>query len=110
MKFYDKHYNPFSTTIETEPRPFMQVAEAQCYHCGKITRFPVKPEFIDWQRIAESYELRLKELMADWDQMNRDVEVLHGENPAAQYIRNRIMAAIQDVMDRMNDDKRESGT
>ena len=109
MKFYDKYSHPFAPNAEM-PRVSMQIAEAQCFHCGKTTRFPVKPEYIDWQRIAESYGLQLKQLMADFDQMNRDVEVLHGDNPAAQYVCNRLAAAIQGVMDRMNDDKRESGT
>lgn len=107
MKFYDKHFKPFSST--TEIGPIMQVAATECFHCGKTIRFPVRPEFIDWERIARSYEKRLKEIMADFEQMNRDVEVLHGENPVAQYMCNRLHLMVEDIMNRMDDHRRESG-
>lgn len=72
-------------------------------------RFPVRPEFIDWERIARSYEKRLKEIMTDFEQMNRDVEVLHSENPVAQYMCNRLRLIVEDVMNRIDDHRRESG-
>lgn len=47
--------------------------------------------------------------MADFEQMNRDVEVLHGENPVAQYMCNRLHLMVEDIMNRMDDHRRESG-
>jgi len=108
MKHYDKFNNPLCIS-NTVPTLGMQVAETQCFHCGKTIRFPVPAAYVDWEKIAESYRKRLEETLQDFSQMSNDVELIHGENPAAQYVTNRLRMIVIEIQNKIQDGKRESG-
>jgi hypothetical protein len=109
MKHYDKFEDPFSTG-PIVPKVSMQVVEMPCYHCGRTTRLPVPTTCIDWEKIAESYRKRLEEMRQSYDQMSRDVEVLHVENPAAEYMANQLRFILFELKSTFNDPNRESGS
>jgi len=108
MQHYDKFDNPLSA-IPTVPKVSMQIVNMDCYHCGMVTRIPVPPAFVDWEKIAESYRKRLEETWLRFEQMSRDVEVMHGENPAAEYMANQLRFALLELRKRLDDPNRESG-
>lgn len=108
MKHYDKFDNPISA-VPSVPRLSMQVVDMPCYHCGRTTRVPVPHTYIDWEKVAESYRKRLEETWQRFDQMGRDVEVMHGENPAAEYIANQLRFALMELRKKLDDPNRESG-
>jgi hypothetical protein len=108
MKHYDKFDNPFSVN-QYVPKVSMQVLDMPCYHCGRTTRIPVPSTYIDWETVAESYRLRLQETWTKFDQMSRDVEIMHGENPAAQYMANQLRFVLLELKKKLDDPRRESG-
>jgi hypothetical protein len=109
MKHYDKFAVIFSPAPSV-PKLSMQVAEMNCYHCGKVTRVPVPATYIDWQTTAESYRKRLEEMCQRFDQMSRDVEVMHGENPVAEYMANQLRFIMMEARKKFDEPNRESGT
>lgn len=108
MKHYDKFDTPFSAAPSV-PKLSMQVVEAECFHCGRITRLPVPRTCIDWEKTAESYRKRLEETWMRFDQMSHDVMVMHGENPAAHYMANELRLLIIKLREKLDDPHRESG-
>jgi rRNA maturation protein Nop10 len=108
MKHCDKFENPLSA-IPSVPKLSMQVVDMPCHHCGRITRVPVPHTYVDWEKVAESYRKRLEETWQCFDQMSRDVEAMHGENPAAEYMANRLRFALMDLRKKLDAPNRESG-
>lgn len=108
-----KHYDKFNVTLSAAPfapELSMQVVELRCFHCERTTRVPVPKTYTDWEKVAESYRLRLNETWAAFEQMSRDVEVMHGENPAAEYMANKLRFALLELRKKLDDPFRESGT
>ena len=105
------HYDKFELSGDTLsiPRLSMQVLEVPCFHCGCTTRCPVPTAYVDWETIAESYRKLLEDTMRDFDQMSSDVEIMHGENPAAEYVANRLRMIVLEVQRKLHDPNRESG-
>ncbi len=95
-----KHYTQMDWSM-TGPSPGIylkrQTVESRCYHCGKTTVFPVPETCIDWEKIANHYKAELLHLYTKFDRIGKDVEVLHGENPAAQYQSNEIQIMLADL-------------
>ncbi len=87
----------------------MQVAEMRCFHCGRVTRVPVPTDYTDWEKVAESYRKRLEETWHFFDEMSRDVEVMHGGNPLAEYMANQVRFMVSELRKKLDDPKRESG-
>jgi hypothetical protein len=97
MKFYEKMMMT-PPTSETVPKLGMQIAEVPCYHCGRITRVPVKPEWVDWERVAEKYRQGYEKMMQRFGQIVTDVNVMHaGPNPVLEYIENEWKVLLDDL-------------
>lgn len=78
------------------PLPEMQIAEFDCHHCGSKMRVPVQEEYTDWKEVAEHYREAVGTLIRDFDQMLKDIEVMHQENPVAHYLVNEWKATLKD--------------
>ena len=96
MQFYEKF--SLSEKHGEVPKVAMQIAEAHCYHCGKVTRFPVPTTYHNWEQVAERYRMALEEAVNDFEQIGRDIEAMSGENPIGRYISNRIAQVIDDKL------------
>jgi rRNA maturation protein Nop10 len=96
MQIYDK-FDPLNGPMEV-PKMAMQIAEAKCYHCGKVTRFPVPPAFHNWAQVAERYRTSLQDAVRDFEQIGKDIEAMSGENPLGKYIWNRIALVIDEKL------------
>jgi len=96
-----KIYNKMMITppgAEAVPKLGMQIAEVPCYHCGRITCVPVKPEHMDWQQMAEKYRLGYEKMMQRFGQIVSDVNVMHaGPNPVLEYIENEWRVLLDDL-------------
>lgn len=95
MKYYEK-FDVFSNP-EIIPSLKMQIAEAECYHCGRVTRFPVQTEHVDWERIAEKYRTLLEDYIRETNRMISDIDVMHDNNPAADYLVNKWKFLLSDL-------------
>ena len=90
MIHHDTKYNPLSASNLTEiPACSFQIVKADCFHCGRETRFPVPPSFIDYEIVAEEYRQQLQKAVNRFDQIVRDIDVMHaGPNPVREYLDN----------------------
>lgn len=97
MKHYDKMML-LPPGAEAVPKLGMQIAEIQCFHCGKMTRVPVKREYVDWEQIAEKYRQGYEKMMQRFGQIVSDVNVMHaGPNPVLEYIENEWKVLLDDL-------------
>lgn len=93
-------YSPHLLRFETEPVVPMfrdSVVDVQCCYCHRITRCEVKPEYADYQSLAECYRRYAEKITLRYDRIAKDTEALHGENPAAIYFSNEIKAMLADM-------------
>ena len=91
----------------TIPKAAFQIVETPCYHCAKITRFPVPSEYVDWKIIAEDYRLRLEQLTASMDRMIADIDVMQsGANPIREYIANQWAVILEEGRKKFTEDER----
>lgn len=107
-----KHYEKFHDWLSPEPcvpKLLTQTVDMDCHHCGRITRIPVPRAYTDWEKVAESYRKRLEETWQRFEQMSRDVEIMHGENPAAEYVANQLRFSLLELRRKLDDPSRESG-
>lgn len=97
VKYYEKMmWEP--QALESVPKLGMQIAEIECFHCGRITRVPVKPEWVDWERVAENYRQCYEKQMQRFGQIVSDINVMHsGPNPILEYIDNEWKVLIEDL-------------
>ena len=109
MKHYDKFDNPLSVAPSV-PTLGVQIAEVSCFHCGRTTRIPVERAFVDWEKVAESYRKRLEETWLRFHKISHDVEVMYGQNPAAEYMANEMRFICMEIRRKLDHPKRESGT
>lgn len=108
MKHYDKFAHPLHES--SVPKLSMQIAEFACPCCHRSIRVAVPSDFVDWEKIAESYRLRLEETWKLFEEMSHDVEVMHGNDPAAAYVANRTKLILMEILDTINKPNRPSGT
>jgi len=107
------HYDKFDNRLSAAPfvpKLSVQEVEMSCYHCGRKTRVPVPRAYVDWETVAESYRKRLEDALKYFDQMGLDLDVMYGENPAAEYAANRLRMMVLEIRKRLDDQRRESGT
>lgn len=82
-------YDPFDPANMAVPKLSIQIAEAECFHCGRKTRFPVQPDFVNYEAVAERYRVQLQEVIRRFNKIIDDIDVMQPEeNPIRQYIHN----------------------
>lgn len=102
MKHFCK-FNPFDANTLQAPMLGMQTVSADCLHCGRQTVFPVPREFVDWQQVAERYRTAWEKTLQRFDRIMKDVDIMHQENPAAEYLANEWKLILQDVDQMLGD-------
>ncbi len=91
MTHHDPTRNLFSCASSKDfARLTIQTERVRCHRCHEITVVAVKPEYIDWQKVAEEYRTQLQRLVNEHSQMMDEMELIYGpDNPAANYYRNK---------------------
>lgn len=99
MRYYDKMFlSPNPGGFDSVPKLGMQIAEVDCYHCGRKTRIPVRPEWVNWEQVAEKYRQGYEKMMLGFDQIIKDVDVMHsGPNPILEHIDNSWKILLADL-------------
>lgn len=100
MIHHETKWNPLSASDNSKyiPTAGVQIASAECFHCGRITRFPVRPEYVDWKIIAEEYRKNFEHMMSRFDKIVCDIDVMQpDDNPVRQYLHNEWMILLDEV-------------
>ena len=93
-----KIHNKFNPCDGRMPDLAMQVAEAECHHCGSKMRFPVPETFIDWQKVAEQYREIGNRTIERFGQIVADIDVMNPRpNPIREYISNEWAAILGEL-------------
>lgn len=98
MKHFCK-FKPFDENTLEVPSLGMQTVSTSCFHCKRQTVFPVPTEFTDWREVAEHYRKGWEDTLKRFDKMMKDVDIMHQENPAAEYLMNEWKLILGDVDD-----------
>jgi len=86
-------YDPTSVApfIPDEPPKFEPIESVifDCYHCGRSTKVPIKPEHYGWKAEAELYKKCYEEIWREVNQMMMDLDAM-GQiaNPIRTYVKN----------------------
>lgn len=98
MKIFEPINNFYEGGNQPLPSFQYQTEDTKCYHCGHMTRHPVRPEFIDWESIAKDYERYATQQEIRFNQIMADLDVMYGsENPAATYFKNQWLSIINTI-------------
>ena len=79
------------------PAPAMEIVETKCYQCGFVTRLAVKPEFIDWEQVANEYKETAEGIQKKVNDMINDISLMHSDNPILEYINNEWAIMLESI-------------
>lgn len=79
-----------------EPTLDGMTATFTCPRCKHRVDAPVHPDYIDYEEVAETYKRNYREVFRKLDQMIKDIDVMHPDNPIAHYIQNEWKAILGD--------------
>ena len=68
----------------------------ECPHCNKLVVSAV-PEDAQVREEAEYYREKCEKLAREFDQLVKDVSVLHGQNPIIEFIQNKWMFILKNL-------------
>ena len=95
MKYHNKFIiiDPDSEEI---PSLGLQTVDLQCPCCDRRIVVPVMPEFTDWKSVADEYKGLAQMQFDRFNQIMKDLEVMHPHNPVVKYFENEMKAVFKD--------------